>query len=234
MRQSRILNILYSKIEKKRLLMQNLVTEIKEKKLIAIIRGVRSDSVSKTVGALLAGGINLVEITFDQTRKIPWEDTAKAIELASAEHKNAVIGAGTVVNLTQLELAVKAGARFILAPDVNEEIIRATKAAGLVSIPGAMTPSECGAAMRAGADFVKLFPAGNLGSGYLKAIKAPLSDVPVLCVGGINEENIPEFLKVGAAGFGIGSNLVSAKLAESGDFEEITRRAKAFVAAARG
>ena len=89
MRQSRILNILYSKIEKKRLLMQNLVTEIKGKKLIAIIRGVRSENVAKTVGALLSGGINLVEITFDQTRKIPWEDTVKAIELVSAEHKNA-------------------------------------------------------------------------------------------------------------------------------------------------
>ena len=80
--------------------MQNLVTEIKEKKLIAIIRGVRSDSVSKTVGALLAGGINLVEITFDQTRKIQWEDTAKAIELASAEHKNAVIGEKMVLKGT--------------------------------------------------------------------------------------------------------------------------------------
>ncbi len=209
--------------------MNNVIEEIKKKKLIAILRGVRSEKITETVSALLKGGINIVEITFDQSGKIPLEDTAAAIKKVASTFSDVFVGAGTVMTKENLELAEGAGAKFILSPDTNTEIIRKTKEKGLVSIPGAMTPSECSCAAAAGADFVKLFPAGNLGGDYLKAISSPLSNIPFLCVGGIDESNIPYFIKNGAAGFGIGSNLVNAKLVDSGNFEEITRRAGLFV-----
>ena len=209
--------------------MQKIINEIKEKKIIAIIRGVGSDRIADTVGALLKGGINLVEITFDQSGIIPLEDTAKSIEAVSSGFDNVYVGAGTVMSETNLGLAVSAGAKFILSPETNIGIIEKTKERGLVSIPGATTPSECATARAAGADFVKLFPAGELGCKYLKAISSPLSDIPFLCVGGINETNIPEFIRNGAVGFGIGGNLVNSALVLSGNYEEITRRARSFV-----
>ena len=112
--------------------------------------------------------------------------------------------------------------------DVN--VIRRTRELGMVSMPGCLTPSEIMDAHRAGADFVKLFPAADLGPGFLKAIRAPISHVPMLVVGGINEKNIGDFLAAGAAGAGIGGNLANKAWIEAGEYEKVTEVAAKLVA----
>jgi len=142
-------------------------------------------------------------------------------------------GAGTVTSLKMLELAINAGAAFIVSPDTNEAVIRATVAAGLVSMPGAMTPTEIVTAHGCGADFVKVFPTSSLGAGYIKAVCAPLNHIRMLAVGGVNENNIGEFLAAGAVGAGIGGNLVNKKWIAAGEFDKITELAKQYVANSR-
>ena len=139
-----------------------------------------------------------------------------------------VFGAGTVTSLQMLELAKNAGARFVVSPDTNEAVIRATVAAGMVSMPGALTPTEIVTAHSCGADFVKLFPAGTQGTAYFKAVTAPLNHIRLLAVGGVNEKNIGDFLSAGAVGAGVGGNLVNKTWIANGEFEKITALARAF------
>ena len=127
-----------------------------------------------------------------------------------------------------LELAKNAGAQFIVSPDTNEEVIRATVAAGMVSMPGALTPTEIVTAHAYGADFVKLFPAGTQGTAYFKAVTAPLNHIRLLAVGGVNEKNIADFLAAGAVGAGVGGNLVNKTWIANGEFDKITALAKEF------
>ena len=137
-------------------------------------------------------------------------------------------GAGTVTSLEMVELAKEAGAQFIVSPNTNEAIIRATVEKGMVSMPGAMTVTEVLDAYSYGADFVKLFPIGKLGASYVKAICAPINHVPMLAVGGVNEKNIKEFLDAGAVGAGVGGNLVNKEWIAAGEFDKITALAREF------
>ena len=140
-----------------------------------------------------------------------------------------IFGAGTVTSLEMVELAKNAGARFIVSPDTNEAVIRATAAAGMVSMPGALTPTEIVTAHACGADFVKLFPAATQGIAYLKAITAPLNHIRLLAVGGVTEKNAADFLAAGAVGLGVGGNLVNKSWIASGEFDKITACAKEFI-----
>ena len=117
------------------------------------------------------------------------------------------------------------GARYLISPNTDKEIIDFASAHNLVSIPGAMTPTEIVTAYNFGADFVKLFPSDSLGLGYIKAVRAPLSNIPMLAVGGVNENNIGDFLSTGISGVGVGSNIVKRDLVENNDFEGITELA---------
>lgn len=214
---------------------QSIVAAVKEEKLIAIVRGVESEKCLKIAQALYDGGIRLMEITYNQKTPKSWEETACTIgAVAEAFAGRMYVGAGTVTCSELVELTHKHGGQFIISPDVNEDVIRRTRELGLVSMPGALTPTEVMTAHRAGAHFVKLFPAGNLGVGYLKAVKAPISHVDLLVVGGIDEKNIASFLAAGAAGAGIGGNLVNRAWVEAGEYDKITAAARALVAAAKG
>ena len=207
---------------------------IKENKLIAIVRGVEADKCIKIAQALYDGGFRLMEITYDQRHPETWEETAKTVgAVAEAFRGKMFIGAGTVTCTELVELTHRYGGQFIISPDVNEDVIRRTCELGMVSIPGALTPTEVMTAHRAGADFVKLFPAGNLGAGYVKAVRAPISHVDMLVVGGVDEKNIAEFLAVGAAGAGIGGSLVTTKWGNAGEFDKITEAASRMVAATK-
>ena len=128
-----------------------------------------------------------------------------------------------------VQLAADAGAKYIISPDAKEPVIRLTREMGLVSMPGALTPTEVTNAWDWGADFVKLFPLGSLGVGYLKAIRAPLSHIPMLAVGGVNTENVLQYLEAGCVGAGIGGNLVNAQYINNGEFEKITETARILV-----
>lgn len=207
---------------------------IEREKLIAIVRGMQPRQSSAVAKALYEGGIRLMEITYDQKKPELWQDTADAIGALTREYEGQMfIGAGTVTCPELVELTARAGGRFIISPDTDEAVIKKTRELGLVSMPGAMSPSEIKAAHNAGADFVKLFPAGSLGSAYLKAVKAPLSHIKLLAVGGVNEDNAAEFLRSGAVGLGVGGNLANRAWIDAGEYQKLTVAAKAMTAAVR-
>lgn len=207
--------------------MKKVIEKIQKEKIIAIIRGVASESIVDVANALYKGGISLVEVTFNQKTPETFSDTAKAISLIKESCPFMTVGAGTVLDKKQVDIAKNAGAKFIISPDSDEKVIKYTVKKGLVSIPGAFTASEAKKAHQAGAHFVKLFPCTD--KNYLKAIKAPLSHINFLAVGGVNETNATEFIKAGAVGVGVGSCLVNKELVANGDFDKITQTASKLV-----
>ena len=211
------------------------VIELAQKeKVIAIVRGVQSDQCMKVAEALYEGGIRMMEITYDQKEPESWPKTAQAIGDIAKEFKGRLfVGAGTVTSTELVEMTASAGGLFIISPDTNPDVIRRTRELELVSLPGALTPTEIVTAHMAGADFVKVFPAADLGPGYLKAVRAPLSHIKLMAVGGINAENVGAYLKAGAVGVGVGGNLANRVWIESGEFDKITEAAKEIVAAAK-
>ncbi|MCL1951930.1 MAG: bifunctional 4-hydroxy-2-oxoglutarate aldolase/2-dehydro-3-deoxy-phosphogluconate aldolase [Oscillospiraceae bacterium] len=210
-----------------------IIKQILEKKLIAIVRGLPEPQAVPLARALLAGGISLIEITFNQAAPESFLRTANAIAAIHEALGDAMrVGAGTVMTPAQLRLAHDAGAQFIISPNVDAAVIGGTRALGLVSLPGCMTPTECAAAHSHGADFIKVFPAGALGPGYIAALRAPLSHLRFLAVGGVDCSNIPDFLRAGALGFGVGGNLVNKEWIAAGAFERITELAGEYVRAA--
>ena len=208
------------------------INGIEKEKLIVIVRGIEKEYLIPLAEAMYAGGIRLIEVTYDASGKISDEETADNIALLAKHFGGCMlVGAGTVLTEKQAELTKNAGGSFIISPNTDVNVIRTTKMLGMVSIPGALTPTEAQTAHLAGADFVKLFPLDAMGAEYLKAISAPLSHIKFLAVGGINLDNMEKYQKAGAKGFGIGSNIVNKQWICEGKFEEITALAKAYVSA---
>ena len=199
-------------------------------KLVAISRKVAKKDIKNTAKALYEGGIRSLEITFDQSNPNCIEETVRSIEIVrEVMGERMMIGAGTVLNVEQAIAAAKAGASFVLSPDTNVKVIDKVKDLGLISVPGAMTPSEIMVAWNHGADIVKLFPAGILTLAYYKAIKGPISHVPLMAVGGVGLENMKSFLDAGFCSCGIGSNIVRNDLIASKRFNDLTNLAKEYV-----
>lgn len=214
---------------------EQVIQKIREEKLIAIVRGIRPELCLKVADALYEGGVRLMEITYSQKDPDSWVQTAEAIQAVAEEYEGRMmVGAGTVTSVELVELTHSHKGQYIISPDTDVAVIKRTRELGMVSMPGAMTPSEIKQAYNAGADFVKLFPAGNLGPGYLKAIKAPLNHIPILAVGGISDANVQDFLAAGADGFGIGGNLAKKAWIDAGEFGKLTEAAKATVKAIKG
>ncbi len=213
---------------------QTVINAILEHKIIAIVRGAQPEKVLPVARALMEGGISLVEVTFDQKAPDSWPKTAQAIaQIADQLAGGVIVGAGTVLTPGQVHMAGEAGAKYIISPNADPQVIKATRERNLVSIPGALTPTEAMAAHQAGADFIKLFPVTSLGPGYIKAVKAPLSHLRFLAVGGIDEKNLADYLKAGALGAGIGGRLVNSQWIANNEFEKITALAKEYVRAAK-
>jgi 2-dehydro-3-deoxyphosphogluconate aldolase / (4S)-4-hydroxy-2-oxoglutarate aldolase len=182
----------------------NVLQQILEHKIVAIIRGARPTDVLKIASALNEGGVRLLEVTLNSPGAL------KSIEQLSGEMDGKmVIGAGTVLDAASAKEAIAAGARFVISPVLDEEVIRTTRRYGAVSIPGAYTPTEVLKAYVLGGDIIKVFP--SAGAGYLKDLLAPLPQLPLMPTGGINHQNITAFREAGAVAFGIGSALVDAK-----------------------
>lgn len=194
--------------------------------VIAILRRVPESRLLAVADSLYSGGIRAMECTFDQVAQDCESALARALDLLVSRYGDSMlIGAGTVLSAHQVQIAADHGARIIISPNVDVSVVAKTKLLGLLSAPGAMTPSEAVAAVNAGADYVKLFPASNLGPEYLKAIAAPLSHIRFLAVGGIDETNVAVYKKAGAVGFGIGSVLTPKDAIASGDYAVIKQRA---------
>ena len=167
---------------------------VKERKIVAIVRGLSPEYLIRLGHAFEEGGIGLMEVTYNQSAPETWKDTARGIEAVEKEFGDRLlVGAGTVITLEQVSMTYNAGGHYLVTPTTQPEIIRAGKALGLGLYPGAFTPSEILAAYDAGADAVKVFPASCLGPGYIKAIRAPLSHIPLMAVGGVNEKNAADF-----------------------------------------
>ena len=170
--------------------------------MVAILRGITPEEMLPVCEALRTAGIRLLEVPLNSP------DALESIRRAAAKYYAAgelLAGAGTVLTAQNVRDVAAAGGRFIISPDANPEVIRETKRLGLVSIPGFFTATEAFTALRAGADYLKLFPAGKLGPGYVKDLKAVIK-APILAVGGVDTDNIAAFLDV-CAGVGIGSAL---------------------------
>lgn len=212
---------------------ENTIEQIIKEKVIAIVRGVGPEQCLRVAEALCQGGIRLVEITFNQKDPASFRETTDAISAIGKAYAGKMLcGAGTVTTEELVDRAADAGAAYIISPDSNLAVIRRTLERGLVSIPGAMTPTEILTAYNAGADFVKLFPAAALGTAYIKAIRAPINHVRLLAVGGVDEKNIGTFLAAGLYGAGVGGNLANKAWIQTGEFDRITVAARELVAAA--
>ena len=207
-----------------------IISAIEEHKVIAILRGIPGDKIIQTAEALYAGGIRLIEITYSANGSTPHEETSANIKKL-AEHfgDRLCVGAGTVVSTEIVDLAAAAGAKYMISPDTNVDVIRRTVELGLVSMPGALTPTEILTAHYAGSDFVKLFPVGALGTAYIKGVCAPISHVKLMGVGGVNEDNAAEFIRAGVIGVGVGGNLANKKWVAAGEFDKLTDTAKKLV-----
>lgn len=206
--------------------MNNLVDYISEHKIISIIRGVYGEDLLNLVEALYQGGIRLIEETFNQADPDCISKTTEAVKLIKKNFAQMKVGTGTTLSKKQLQAAYDAGAQFIISPNVNVEIITQTKKLGLISIPGAMTATEIEAAHEAGADFVKIFPAGYLGAKYMKDILGPLNNIRFIATAGIAPDNIDDFFSLGFAGAGISSYLSAKKYIEEKDYKTVQEHAK--------
>ncbi|MBQ8248273.1 MAG: bifunctional 4-hydroxy-2-oxoglutarate aldolase/2-dehydro-3-deoxy-phosphogluconate aldolase [Clostridia bacterium] len=214
---------------------KNVIDAVNKEKLIVIVRGVEREKLIPLAEAMYDGGIRLLEITYNA--KVPESDkeTAENINMLVRHFgERMYIGAGTVLTAEQVKLTESAGGSFIISPNVKQSVIEKTRELGLVSMPGALTPSEIACAYDYGADFVKLFPITELGAGYVKAVRAPLSHIPMLAVGGVDLGNMKDYLKVGISGFGIGSNIIDKKMLASNDWDGICRLASEYVRAVQG
>ncbi|ATY32385.1 2-dehydro-3-deoxy-6-phosphogalactonate aldolase [Sphingomonas psychrotolerans] len=191
--------------------------------LIAILRGVKPDEVEGIGDALVEAGFTLIEVPMNSPD--PLDSIAR---LARRFEGKAVIGAGTVLNEGQVEQVLAAGGTMIISPNANTRVVAATVAAGMVSLPGVVTPTEAFAALEAGATALKLFPAEGSSPAILKAMRAVLPrDLRLLPVGGVTPDTMDPWREAGAAGFGLGSALYKPGLTAA----EVGERARAFVSA---
>lgn len=202
-----------------------ILNQILENKIVAIIRGADPADVLKIAESLHRGGIRLLEITLNSSNAL-----SVIKELNDKINDKMLIGAGTVLDKDAAKAAIKAGAKFIISPNINIETIRATKDHRTVSIPGAYTATEIVTAYNNGGDIIKIFPASN--PNYIKELRGPLSHIPMMPTGGINLDNILEFQKAGALAFGIGGALVDTKQKLTDEYlKQVTNNARKLVEA---
>ncbi len=202
--------------------------QILEHKIVAILRGCKPANIVEISQALYDGGIRLLEITLNSPGALD------AIQQVAAQFGDRmVIGAGTVLTVEEVKAAVTAGARFILSPSLDVEVIRVTRDLGAVSVPGAFTATEILTAYRAGANIVKVFPA-SVGPAYFRDIRGPLPQIQLMPTGGVSMDNIRDFQKAGAVAFGVGSALVPASQGVTvEELRELMARAAGYVEAIR-
>lgn len=204
-----------------------IVRRLEEAKVTAIVRGLEKDKLRFVADALLRGGVKAVEVTFDTP------GAQEMIRVLKEEYAGQMlIGAGTVLDPETARTAILCGADFILAPTVNEEMIRVCLRYSRVAVPGALTPTEILTAWEAGAGMVKLFPAGAMGPSYLKDVLGPLKQVKIMAVGGVTLENTAQFFASGASAVGVATSLVNMKLVNQGDYAAIEQNARLFLAQA--
>ena len=196
--------------------------------IVAVIRAENGDLLVDVAESLLAGGVEVMEVTFTVPRAVQVLE-----KVAEKLGDRILLGAGTVLDAETCRTALLAGAQFIVSPSLHLDVIEMCKRYGKVVMPGAMTPTEVVNAWQAGADIVKIFPSEITGPRYVKALHGPLPHVRLMPTGGVNLETAAEFLRCGACALGVGSSLVDPKLVAAGDLNRIENLARQYVQIAR-
>ncbi|MED4923817.1 bifunctional 4-hydroxy-2-oxoglutarate aldolase/2-dehydro-3-deoxy-phosphogluconate aldolase [Anoxybacillus geothermalis] len=204
------------------------LSRLKNSKLVAVIRKPKRSQIFQIAEALVAGGVEVLEVTVDTPGG--FEMIAELKETFGAKE---IVGAGTVLDAETAKRAIEAGADFIFSPIFDEETISVTNRYGKISIPGVMTPTEIVKAYQMGADLLKVFPAGSLGPQYFKELSGPLGHIPLMPTGGVTLENAGAFIRNGATAVGVGSALLNKQVIEEGRFDLLRETAKKFVETVR-
>ncbi len=200
------------------------VARIKAERAIAVIRTDSIENALATAQAAVAGGFRVLEVTFS----FPQAGDAIA-KLTETNERDLLIGAGTILNRAQVYAAVRAGARFLVSPCVLPEVIDAAHELQAAIIPGAFTPTEIYSAYSLGVDIVKIFPAVRFGPEYLRAVRGPLPQIPIMPTSGVDASNVAEWFRAGAAAVGAVSSVFDPALIRNGEWNEITKRAREFM-----
>lgn len=197
---------------------------IKQTPIVIIYRGFKPEECLKASKTLYDAGIRLFEVTMNS------RDTEAAIRLLHSEMKSdAYIGAGTVLDVNQVNAAHEAGAAYIISPNTNVDVIKRTKALQMVSIPGAMTPTEVELAWKSGGNMIKIFPVNFLGPAYIKQLKGPLDKIELMATGGVKIDMVKDLVKAGCRAFGVGAQLLGEGLIKNEKWKLLQQRAKELI-----
>lgn len=193
-------------------------------KIVAILRGIEPHYAYETGEAIIAGGVKFMEITMN---------TAGAEAMIENWRQSfdgrAFVGAGTVIDVEHAQRAIAAGAQFLISPNLDLDVIAYAKQHDIPVYPGVMTPTEILMAWKAGVEAVKLFPMASLGIDYLKEIRGPIKQVPIIATGGVTLNNIQHYFAAGAQAVGMGTQLVNLEMARAGQFAELANHIKEVV-----
>jgi 2-dehydro-3-deoxyphosphogluconate aldolase/(4S)-4-hydroxy-2-oxoglutarate aldolase len=203
---------------------ERVLGRIRDLGLVPVVRAQSADEAVRAIDAILEGGVDVLEVTMTVPDAVPLIE-----KIARRFGESAVIGAGTVIDAETARACILAGAQFIVAPTTNADTIACCRRYSVPVLPGALTPTEVLGAWQAGADFVKVFPAGALGgASYLKALKAPFPQIELVPTGGVSLETAAAFIQAGAAALGVGADLVDLKALREGKAEVVTEKAKKY------
>lgn len=206
-----------------------IINQIRETGIVPVIRAASEDEARKLIEAILAGGISIFEVTMTVPNAV-----SLIKSLVADFGDQAIIGAGTVLDIEMAQNCLAAGAKFVVSPTLNLSVIETCRREKVAVFPGALTPTEIVAAWQTGADAVKIFPANAVGgASYLKAIKAPLPNIELMPTGGVTLATIGDFIRAGAIAVGVGSDLADTKAISAGEAEKVTQTARLYLEAVR-
>ncbi len=202
---------------------EQIYQQVRDEKVIVIVRGAGKEAIVNIAQAVRAAGCNFLEVTCN-TAGAP-----EMIAILSSRMPDMCIGAGTVISKQLAEEVVEAGAKYIIAPDTNPEVIKYCVAKDIAVMPGAATATEVLSAVRYGAKMIKIFPAACIGIDYIKQLKGPIDNVDFLAVGGVRVNNIKDFVAAGCVGIGIGGSVIKKEAVENADWQSITNEIAKYV-----
>jgi len=200
------------------------INRLTESGIVAVIRKPQASQIVSIAEALIDGGVGALEITVDTDGGFEMIQ-----EIKRKFGERVLVGAGTVLDVKSAQAAINAGSDFIFSPTLDEQVIKLTKSAGILSIPGVMTPTEILKAYQAGADILKIFPGGSLGTGYIKELQGPFGYIPMMPTGGVTLDNVATFIRNGAVAVGIGGSLVNKQAIEEQRYDVVSETARKFV-----
>ncbi|MCY4567582.1 MAG: bifunctional 4-hydroxy-2-oxoglutarate aldolase/2-dehydro-3-deoxy-phosphogluconate aldolase [Candidatus Poribacteria bacterium] len=192
--------------------------------IVAIIRANSANELIEAAAAIHAGGVNVIEVTMTTPNALQVIN-----DVSSTYGDTVLVGAGSVLDAETARAVMLSGADFVVSPVTKPDVIEICNRYGKVVIPGAFTPTEILMAWETGADYVKVFPSSGVGADYIKDVKAPLPQIPLVPTGGISAENAADFITAGATALGVGSALVNNQLIAAGEFASLTERAEKLI-----